>query len=201
MRKLRVRKEGKEHGPESRAQRIREKSNKKWQVNTYTADEFKIMNPMEKREVDLIVIHCSASKETVDYTFDQCIKDHRLRGFHTCGYHRFISKDGTIHIGRDFGAIGAHVAGHNGRSIGICYEGGLNVEGIATDTRTDAQKESLIKCITEAVLYGEGKIERICGHRDLSPDKNGNGIVESDEWVKMCPSYDAKEHYYLLNAI
>ena len=161
-----------------------------------------MQNKVDMREVDLIVIHCSASKETVNYTFDQCIKDHRARGFHTCGYHRFISRDGTIHVGRDFGTIGAHVAGHNSRSIGICYEGGLDKHGEAKDTRTDAQKESLIKCITAAVLYGEGKITRICGHRDLSPDRNGNGVVEPNEWVKECPCLDAEPEYKsLLNAI
>lgn len=154
-----------------------------------------------KRNVDLIVIHCSASKETVDYTFEQCIKDHRARGFHTCGYHRFISKDGTIHIGRDFDAIGAHVAGHNSRSIGICYEGGLDKHGAPTDTRTEAQKIALIQCITEAVLYGEGEVKWLFGHRDLSPDLNGNGVVEPNEWVKMCPCFDAEPEYkYLLNA-
>lgn len=155
-----------------------------------------------KREVDLIVIHCSASREDRDYTFEQCIADHRARGFHTCGYHRFISKDGTVHIGRDFDHVGAHVAGHNGHSIGICYEGGCDSKGKAKDTRTETQKESLKKVITEAVLWGEGNITRICGHRDLSPDLNGNGIVEPDEWVKECPCMDASpEYYYLLNAI
>lgn len=154
-----------------------------------------------KREVDLIVIHCSASKETVVYTFEQCKKDHRARGFSTCGYHRFISRDGTIHIGRDFNHVGAHVLGHNGHSIGICYEGGCDKNGKAKDTRTDEQKESLTKCIIEAVLWAEGKITRICGHRDLSPDLNGNGVVEPDEWVKQCCCFDAGPEYKsLLNA-
>jgi N-acetylmuramoyl-L-alanine amidase len=157
---------------------------------------------MADREVDKIVIHCSASKETVNYTFEQCIKDHKARGFNTCGYHRFISRDGTVYIGRDFDVMGAHVAGHNARSIGICYEGGLDSKGKPKDTRTEAQKESLIKCITEAVLWAGGSITRICGHRDLSSDKNGNGVVEPDEWVKVCPCLDACDEYSnLLNAI
>jgi len=155
-----------------------------------------------KREVDLIVIHCSASKETVDYTFEQCIRDHRARGFHTCGYHRFISKDGTVHFGRDFDHVGAHVAGHNGHSIGICYEGGCDKNGKAKDTRTEEQKIALIQVITEAVLWAEGNITRICGHRDMSPDKDGDGVVEPHEWVKACPCFDASPEYYsLLNAI
>lgn len=147
-----------------------------------------------KREVNQIVIHCSASPENVDYTFDRCIKDHKARGFRKCGYHRFISKDGTIHIGRHFNEVGAHAgSGHNLKSIGICYEGGLNSKLKAKDTRTEAQKVSIITCIMQAMEYG--KITSIVGHRDLSPDLDNDGIVEPHEWIKQCPCFDAKEEY------
>jgi N-acetylmuramoyl-L-alanine amidase len=152
-----------------------------------------------KRKVDLIVLHCSASKENVNYTFEQCKKDHRARGFSMCGYHFFISRDGTINIGRSLEMPGAHVQGYNTKSIGICYEGGLDINGKAKDTRTDAQKAAIIKCIREAIHYSENKIKRICGHRDLSKDLNGNGVVEPHEWVKVCPSFEASTEYsYLL---
>jgi N-acetylmuramoyl-L-alanine amidase len=154
---------------------------------------------LKKRDIDLIVIHCSASKETVNYTFEQCIKDHRARGFATCGYHRFISRDGTIHKGREFDITGAHVKGHNLNSIGICYEGGLDKNGKPADTRTEAQMEALNQCIIEAINYSGKKVKRICGHRDLSLDLNGNGVVEPDEWTKECPCFDASSEYtYLL---
>lgn len=146
-----------------------------------------------KREVDLIVIHCSATKETVNYSFEQCISDHKARGFNTCGYHRFIRRDGTIHTGRHFDQVGAHVQNYNAHSIGICYEGGLDSTGKAKDTRTPAQKASLLKCIDEAIKYG--KIKRITGHRDLSPDKDGDGIVEPNEWVKECPCFHSEPEY------
>lgn len=148
-----------------------------------------------KRNIDLIVIHCSASKETVDYTFDQCKKDHLARGFNTCGYHRFISKNGSVHIGRDFDVSGAHVQGHNSHSIGICYEGGLDANGKPKDTRTTAQKKAIINCIMEALEYSENNVKRITGHRDLSPDTNGNGVVEPHEWVKACPCFQAEPEY------
>lgn len=152
-----------------------------------------------KRPVDLIVIHCSATKETVDYTFEQCKKDHRARGFNTCGYHRFISKDGTVHIGRSFDVAGAHVAGHNQHSIGICYEGGLDSRGNAKDTRTEAQREAMLNCINEALVYSEHNARRIVGHRDLSPDLDGDGVVEPNEWVKVCPCFPAIDEFkYLL---
>jgi N-acetylmuramoyl-L-alanine amidase len=146
-----------------------------------------------KRKVNLIVIHCSATKETQDYSFENCIRDHKARGFTTCGYHRFIRRDGTIHIGRHFDKAGAHVLNYNKESIGICYEGGLDANGKAKDTRTEAQKQSLLKCIQEAIDYGH--VTRITGHRDLSPDLDGDGVVESDEWVKQCPCFDAEKEY------
>jgi N-acetylmuramoyl-L-alanine amidase len=158
-----------------------------------------------KRDVDLIVIHCSATRADKPYSFEDLEKGHRARGFSKCGYHRYILRDGTIIKGREFEEIGAHVAGHNTHSIGICYEGGIKPGGDPTnpkhavDTRTDEQTESLLKCIQEAINYSGHKIKRICGHRDLSPDTNGNGVVEPHEWVKQCPCFEAEPEYkYLL---
>lgn len=62
-----------------------------------------------------------------------------------------------------------HCRNHNRHSIGICYEGGLDAEGRAKDTRTEAQKVSL------SALVGKLK-ERfpqalVVGHRELDPGK------------------------------
>jgi N-acetylmuramoyl-L-alanine amidase len=149
-----------------------------------------------KRKVDLAVIHCSATKETDDYSFDELKRDHAARGFAAPGYHRYVKRDGTILIGRHFDRIGAHVSGSNANSIGICYEGGLDANGKAKDTRTEAQKISILKCLYEAMEYaGPGGIKRITGHRDLSPDLDGDGVVEKHEWVKMCPCFEAEPEY------
>jgi N-acetylmuramoyl-L-alanine amidase len=160
---------------------------------------------MKKRSVDLIVIHCSATRESQDYTEKDLLRDHRARGFSKIGYHRYIRKDGTVIVGRDFSEVGAHVEGHNAHSIGICYEGGLDdrstaKKSLAKDTRTQAQKEAMIKLIKEAIEYSSFNVKRIVGHRDLSPDKNGNGVVEPNEWVKMCPCFEAiPEYKYLMS--
>lgn len=152
------------------------------------------------RQVDTIVIHCSATRADVDYTFEDCIRDHKARGFKKCGYHFYIRKDGTVHVGRLLSEIGAHAGkGFNANSIGICYEGGVRAKGNpfnpkhASDTRTDKQKAAIVKCIAEAKAYGN--ITRIVGHRDLSPDLDGDGIVEPHEWIKMCPCFDAIAEY------
>ena len=43
--------------------------------------------------------------------------------------------------------------------------------------------------------YPEAVIQ---GHRDFSPDLNGNGRIEKSEWIKLCPCFDAKEEYATL---
>jgi hypothetical protein len=44
-------------------------------------------------------------------------------------------------------------------------------------------------------LYPYAKIQ---GHRDFSPDRNGNGTIEPEEWIKACPSFDAKTEYRMI---
>ena len=84
---------------------------------------------------------------------------------------------------------GAHVRGYNAHSLGICYEGGLDAHGHPADTRTDFQKHSLRVLVM--LLLRDYPGSRLCGHRDLSPDLNGNGEIEPEEWIKECPCFDA----------
>ena len=35
----------------------------------------------------------------------------------------------------------------------------------------------------------------ILGHRDLSPDLNGNGLIEPNEYLKQCPCFDVMKEY------
>ena len=123
------------------------------------------------RSINLIVIHCSATREDksfTEYDLDVC---HRRRGFNGTGYHFYIRKNGDIKSTRPIEKIGAHVRGFNSESIGICYEGGLDCEGQPKDTRTEWQKHSLRVLILTLLRDYPGC--RVCGHRDLSPDLNG----------------------------
>ncbi|NDV64548.1 N-acetylmuramoyl-L-alanine amidase [Bacteroides sp. 224] len=140
------------------------------------------------RKINLIVVHCSATRENIRYTESQLEEDHRARGFNGTGYHFYIRKDGHIITTRPLEKIGAHAKGYNAHSIGICYEGGLDERGIPKDTRTSWQKHSLQVLIKALQMdYPDAKV---CGHRDLSPDKNKNGRIEPCEWIKMCPCFD-----------
>lgn len=71
------------------------------------------------------------------------------------------------------------------------YEGGLDVNGRAADTRTDFQKHSLRALVM--LLLKDYLGSRVVGHRDLSPDLNHNGEIEPEEWIKECPCFDAAD--------
>lgn len=91
--------------------------------------------------------------------------------------------------------IGAHAKGFNAHSIGICYEGGLDCNGHPKDTRTEWQKHSMRVLVK--VLLKDYPGSKVCGHRDLSPDLNGNGEIEPEEWIKACPCFEVKTFFNL----
>ena len=155
---------------------------------------------MENKPI-YVVIHCSATREDKDFTEKQINEAHVARGFGKWGYHYYIRKDGRGIAMRAENEIGAHdncivpgeIYSYNRCSIGICYEGGLDANGKAKDTRTGAQKEALRALVADICKRYE--ILDVLGHRDTSPDKNGNGVVEKCEWLKECPCFDVKSEF------
>lgn len=148
---------------------------------------------MSEREINLIVIHCSATRADRDVTAQDIDAFHRVRGFSSWGYHFYIRKSGTVEPMRPVSEVGAHARGFNAKSIGVCYEGGLDENGQPRDTRTSAQKVALQKLVRDLLAQHPGC--KVVGHRDLSPDLNGNGIVDKWERTKECPCFDVKEEF------
>ena len=133
---------------------------------------------MSSASVSYLILHCSATRETQDYTAEQLKHDHLARGFLDVGYHFYIRRDGTLTQHRRLNEVGAHCRPFNRCSIGICYEGGLDARGIPADTRTDAQKCSMAALLRSLRLdYPDATI---IGHRDLPGVK------------KACPCFDVK---------
>ena len=74
------------------------------------------------RNVNLIVVHCTASRCDRQLTPESLDRLHRQRGFTACGYHFYITREGTVFPMRPLDTVGAHVRGFNAHSIGIAYE-------------------------------------------------------------------------------
>ena len=140
------------------------------------------------RKIDMIVIHCSATRADVPLSPRQLDEMHRQRGFDGCGYHYYVRRDGEICTMRPVDRPGAHAKGDNQHSSGVCYAGGRDEQGRPADTRTELQKRSLRVLVR--VLAMDFQTRRIVGHRDLSPDLNGDGVIEPEEWTKVCPCFD-----------
>lgn len=118
------------------------------------------------------------------------------------GYHFVIACNGAVFTGRSLAEPGAHAQGFNAHSIGICLTG--------TDHFTQPQWEALAALLASPTIKGLGVplqppqrgpdpknhplgywvANGVCGHRDLSPDKNGNGVIEPIEFLKACPGFD-----------
>jgi N-acetylmuramoyl-L-alanine amidase len=152
------------------------------------------------RAIKDIVIHCAATPNGKPVSIATVDRWHASRGFRrsdaararlnptlgAVGYHYVIDVDGEVHSGRHEDEIGAHVQGSNARSIGVCM--------IGTDKFTQAQWDSLSRLITE--LLAGYPTAKVSGHRDFSPDLNGDGIIQRNEWTKTCPGFDAAAWLY-----
>ena len=122
------------------------------------------------RTITLIVIHCSAVRPDQTSSAAQIDTWHRQRGFHLgIGYHYVIRRNGEIEPGRPEYMVGAHCRNHNAHSIGICYEGGLDIRGQPADTRTLEQKLAMLHLLE--VLHRRYPKALILGHHDLNPQK------------------------------
>ena len=130
------------------------------------------------RKIDMIVIHCSASRCDRDFPFESLDRYHRSLGWKGCGYHYYVTRDGRLHTGRREQEVGAHAAGFNAHSIGVCYEGGLNPKGLPADTRTESQKRTMAQVVSD--LLTRYPTAQVLGHRDLP------GVR------KDCPCYDVR---------
>lgn len=152
---------------------------------------------MNRADVKYIVVHCSATRSNMTYSPWQLDHDHRQRGMHGAGYHYYITRRGEVVQMRPLDQMGAHVRGYNRCSIGVCYEGGLDASCQPADTRTLEQRRVLYNLLLQ--LRHMMPWAKIVGHRDLSPDRNKDGKVSADEWLKACPSFDAIAEYRDLN--
>lgn len=143
-----------------------------------------------RKSTKYIVVHVTATPPNSDIGVKEVRQMHLRRGFSDIGYHYVIRRDGTVERGRSpDNCIGAHVKGFNSISLGVSLVGGVDGRGRPQDNRTPQQSTALVALLKKLVAkYPHAKI---CGHRDLSPDRDGDGIIEPHEYLKACPCFDA----------
>lgn len=130
------------------------------------------------RKITEIIIHCSATPEGRPVSVADIDRWHRARGFDSIGYHFLVELDGRVSAGRQLDRQGAHCLGHNARSVGICYAGGLATDGkTPKDTRTPAQRSALRMLVADMRRRFPGAT--VHAHREFA--------------AKACPCFDISE--------
>ncbi len=131
------------------------------------------------RKINKIIVHCSAGnpKNTAQDIVNYHMKTLR---WSRPGYHYVVEADGKVVNTWTEERYSNGVKGHNADSVNVCYIGGVEADGrTPKDTRTQAQKDALVRLLKE--LKGRYPGAKIYGHRDFA--------------AKACPSFDAKKEY------
>jgi hypothetical protein len=120
------------------------------------------------RLLDTIILHCAATKPSMDVGVKEIKQWHLERGFSDIGYHWVIRRDGTLEKGRDESIAGAHCKNHNARSIGICLVGGLSKDNKSEDNFNKEQFDTLAELIKDIRNRYSKYTLHICGHNEYS---------------------------------
>lgn len=133
---------------------------------------------MSRKQTDYIIIHCAATRPSMDTDAKEIDRWHRSRGFLKIGYHYVIKRDGTIEHGRRMEEIGAHCKKYNWRSVGICMVGGVKEDDInePENNFTTDQWDALLALVKD--LLKEYPDASVIGHNEVSS--------------KFCPSFDVQ---------
>lgn len=135
----------------------------------------------ERAQTDFIVVHCAATKASMDIGVREIRQWHVQKGWLDIGYHFVIRRNGTVEDGRPHNVVGAHVEGFNSRSLGICLAGGIDDKGKPQENFTTEQYNSLkLLLLAQTRQYPQATI---VGHNDLFKGKACPSFKVSD-WLR-----------------
>ena len=142
---------------------------------------------LRKTPIDTIMVHCTATPPKREVTVAELDSWHKAKNFERCsnghyaGYHLLVHIDGSYERIRPDNERGQHCpqSNMNNRAVSVCYVGGVDNNNKPCDTRTEAQKKTLVTLLR--TLRAKYPNAQIVGHRNYAP--------------KACPSFDAKEEY------
>ena len=127
---------------------------------------------LQASDIRYLVVHCSDTDD--DLTASDIHAMHLGFGWDGIGYHAVIIKDGTIEQGRPHFWSGAHVYGHNEKSLGVCL--------IGRNDFTSEQMTALYGLLRDWIArYPQA---RICGHRDFPNTQKTCPNFDVATWVK-----------------
>ena len=131
-----------------------------------------------RKSTDYIVIHCAATKASMDIGLTEIRKWHvQDNGWRDVGYHYIIRRNGEVELGRSIRDTGAHAAGYNHKSVSVCMVGGMAEDNSAENNFTAQQWTALLDLIKQLkIQYPEADV---IGHNEISE--------------KECPSFDVQK--------
>lgn len=140
------------------------------------------------RNIDEIVVHCSATKPAWMQGKSLAAKVAEIKRWHTdpkprgrgwsdIGYHYLIDRDGTVMVGRPVERTGAHTRGHNRKTIGVCLIGGhgSSADDDFSENFTASQDKRLNAFIAE-LKRRHPTIAKVSGHNQYA--------------AKACPGFN-----------
>ena len=141
------------------------------------------LKPLHHDAVKLLIVHCVANKCNHPFSVENLIACGEAK-YGQCSYHYYVRRNGDIIPLLPENVQGVHARHYNYCSLGIVYEGGLDENGHAADTRTEAQKHALYELLKELTV--EYPDARILGHCELP------------RVAKPCPCYLPSKEYFEL---
>lgn len=144
-------------------------------------------------KIDTLVIHCTATAPGREVGVAELDRWHKGENFEPyvgadgrkvyAGYHILVHLDGSYERIRPDEHRGQHCPQENmnNRAVAICYVGGVDNNNKPCDTRTDAQKRTLLSLVRTYKARYPGI--NVIGHKDVA------GVR------KACPSFNTIYEY------